>query len=342
MGKRYGKPYSLEIPRFAAMYDEALNHWWAFLEDMVCDDALEAEVLAENEWFNAFNVRAALSALADAWHPEALAQLRARYPQVLSRKRIGLILAGNLPLVGLHDLLMVLLSGHDAVVKPSHKDRILLGRLLAHAPESLRARIARVTEIVPGDIDYLLATGSNATARQIQETFGALPHFIRQNRFSVAVLAGDESAAQLEGLAADILTYHGMGCRSVSSILVPPGYDLQPLVAAMDAWHPDCFAAPWADVLRYERAVAQVLGSKEPVCKYIVLQHSPEVKPPKIGILNVVECRNAAERDAQLASILPDLQCIVGAGHLPFGQAQQPGIDDFADGVDTLALLTNL
>lgn len=327
------------------METELLARWRTVLQDMIGHQGLEQQALAENEWFNFPNVRSAMIAMLPWWDAQKLSELRSRYPAIGSPQRIGLILAGNLPLVGLHDMLMVLLSGHHAVVKPSHKDGVLLRHLLAHSPAALQARIRLVTEIKPADVDFLIATGSNATARQIAETFVDTPKLIRQNRFSVAVLTGRETVGfqgELDGLSMDITMLHGMGCRSVSALLVPVGYDLAALIKHIDRFAPEWFTKEWTSILRYERALQQTLGHAMPNCKYFVFEQAAQVKPGRIGVVQVIAYASQEHLQSLLAPVRDQIQCIVGDGGIPFGQAQRPGLEDFADGVDTLALLTDL
>lgn len=331
------------------MDTELLKAWGPILKGMQGNGELAAQALAENEWFTASMIDQAIGAMLPWFEGEALNDLRSRYPAISSEKRIGLILAGNLPLVGLHDVLMVLLSGHQAVVKASHKDRVLLQHLMRHwlrrsedPPASLLERVTFVEAIVASDIDFLIATGSNNTARYLATTYYSVPKLIRQNRFSVAVLLGHESQVDLEALADDILLYHGMGCRSVSSILVPRGYELQPLVNALEQFPASRFAKCWADVLRYERATQVMLDKTALPCKTIVLQRTAVLRPEKIGVLNVVEYDTHADIATFIHAITPHLQCVVGKDFIPFGRAQFPAADDFADGVDTLAVLVEL
>jgi hypothetical protein len=326
---------------------ELLKGWGTILKGMQGNADLAAQALADNEWFTSPMIDQAIAAMLPWFEGAVLADLRSHYPAISSPKRIGLILAGNLPLVGLHDVLMVLLSGHHAVVKPSHKDRVLLEHLLAlrrakDSPQALQDRVTIVEAIAAQDMDFLIATGSNNTARHLEATFHSVPKLIRQNRFSVAVLVGDESAQELQALADDILLYHGMGCRSVSSILVPRGYELRDLVNALERFPAAGFAKCWADVLRYEKATLAMVGQGEVACKSIVVDRTPSMRPGKIGVLNVVEYADRADLTSIIETTQPHLQCIVGQGFVPFGQAQFPAVADFADGVDTLAVLTGI
>ncbi len=319
-----------------------LKAWGPILKDMAADSDLAQRALAENEWFTPYMVQSAIRAMLPWFEGNALADMRARYRNSANPQRIGLILAGNLPFVGLHDLLMVLLSGHHAVVKPSHKDRVLLQHLVMHSPAELQSCISLVDAILPQDIDFLIATGSNVTARHIEGAYAATPKLIRQNRFSVAVVDDTTTSDELAQLADDILRYHGMGCRSVSSVLVPADYDLAVFIEHLDCFNASAFAACWHDVLRYAQATQTVVGQAEHPCEAIVLEKSKSLQPSKIGILNIVEYADETELKALLDSVRPDLQCIVGKGGLAFGQAQHPALDDYADGVDTMELLTGL
>lgn len=319
-----------------------LKAWGPILKDMAADSDLAERAWAENEWFTPYMLHSAIHAMLPWFEGNVLGELRLRYPVVTHPQRIGLILAGNLPLVGLHDVLMVLLSGHHAVVKPSHKDRVLLQYLVVHSPAALQASISLVDAILPSEIDFLVATGSNVTARQIDAAYAATPKLIRQNRFSIAVVDYTTSSEDFAQLAEDILLYHGMGCRSVSSVLVPADYDLAVLVEHLDRFAADAFAPCWHDVLRYAQATQIVVGQAEQPCKAIVLEKSKSLQPSKIGILNIIEYASETELQDLLDSVRPDLQCIVGDRQVTFGQAQHPTLDDFADGVDTMELLCNV
>ncbi len=324
------------------MHADTLKAWGPIFKDMLGRPDLAEQALAENEWFTRPMVESALRALLPWFEGDQLSALRAAYPEARAERRVGLILAGNLALVGLHDVLMVLLSGHHAIVKPSHKDRVLLLHLLAHSPAAIRERVTVVEALAPHDIDFLLATGSNNTARHIAAGFAGVPMLIRQNRFSIAILEGDESAAELNALADDVLRYHGMGCRSVACILVPHGYDLVGLVHALENFPQAGLAPCWQEVLRHERAMQAMLGVTEPLCTHVVIERAPAIRAGKIGVLQVVEYNTKADRWGLVSAVQAELQCIVGRSYVPWGQAQCPDLDDFADGVDTLSLLTRL
>jgi hypothetical protein len=324
------------------MIADELQKWGKVLANMREDAALLTSACEANEWFTVSAVQHALSAMLPWFSGNQLQALRYRYPATTNARNIGLILAGNLPLVGLHDVLMVLLSGHHAVVKPSHKDTVLLRFLLDHSAESVRSRVTFAEAIAPKQIDFLIATGSNATAIQIESAFVEVPHLIRRSRFSVAFLDGEEDRQALEGLSNDILLYHGMGCRSVACLLVPSEMDLGPLFQILNQHCPHAFSESWSDVVRYERARMLMGGRAVLPCSKLVAATSNVVQSAGIGVLNVVRYQDAAQAAYLLSATQDQIQCVVGRDGTVFGQSQFPKLDDFADGVDTLRELTRL
>ncbi|MEM7035687.1 MAG: hypothetical protein AAF570_01835, partial [Bacteroidota bacterium] len=199
----------------------------------------------------------------------------------------------------------------------------------------LFARIRFRQALDPNEIDFLVATGSDNTARYIAHDFNQVPHVLRGNRYSIACLSGQEAPEQLAGLAQDILLYHGMGCRSVSNLLVPRGYDLTALVTALEAFPEAAFAPDWWKILRWENALAEMEGLRCLPCTRVVLRKAMAPSAAGIGVVNVVEYADEVEMAAHLDADRAHLQCVVGQA-VPFGQAQCPKIDDFADGIDLL------
>jgi hypothetical protein len=325
------------------MYPESILEWSSVLAEMVADDSLLNEAFAENEWFLPALQKKAIQALLPMLDPSRLRDLRNQYPAVSDAKRVGLILAGNIPLVGFHDLLMVLLSGHQVIVKPSHKDRVLLNALVAKSPADIRARIAIVESLEAMHLDCLIATGSNNTARQVEADFAQVPKILlRRNRFSVGLIKGNEDVEALKRLGFDILLFHGMGCRSVSNLLVPNDYDLKGLISGLNDFPEQLLANSWWQVQKYQSAIAQVLDRKDFQCAGILINEVSKIGIPNFGELNVLRYASSAQYWEMLAAVKDELQCIVGEDFIPFGEAQCPEIDDWADGVDVLRFLTSL
>ncbi len=275
-----------------------------------------------------------------------------------SPKNIGLIMAGNIPLVGFHDFLTLFISGHRQTIKPSSKDETLIRRL-----------VAQLTALDPSVGDYVcfaerlngcdayIATGSNNSARYFEYYFSKYPHIIRRNRTSVAVLDGRETADELDKLADDVLLYFGLGCRNVTKIYTPEGYDFVPLLQAFSKY------APLADFSRYKnnydyQLTLLILNKKYYMStETILLTENPSVFSP-ISVLNLEYYKPGSDIAGSLLSN-KDIQCIIGreqnfalnpversfgtfASLVPFGRAQQPTLTDYADGVDTLQFLHTL
>ena len=324
------------------MIAQWIQAWKPILENMLSDEKVLEKAFSENEWFLPELQTFAIESLRDWLDAESLNDLRDTYPKVDSSKNIGLILAGNIPLVGFQDLLAVLLAGHFAVVKASHKDQVLLQTLCDAGPAALKARIRFVADLKGEGLDFLVATGSNNTARQIEAEFGHLPTLIRRNRSSVAILKGNEDQSQLEALSRDVLLFHGMGFRSVSTVFVPQNYNLRALATVLDTFPSNLLAPSWWDVQKYQRAISMVLGNEKGISKTILINEVTGLVIPNFGELNVIRYADKAFVWAELGCAKDQLQCVVGEDFIPFGTAQCPTFDDWADGVDLLEILTKL
>ncbi len=259
----------------------------------------------------------------------------------LKPRTIGIVMAGNIPLVGFHDLLCVFISGHKACIKLSSKDRVLIKHLAEKMTEwspGLESHI-QFSEMLTG-CDAYIATVSNNSSRYFDYYFGKYPHIIRRNRTSAAILNGDETTDELERLADDVHLFFGLGCRNVTKIYVPQGYDFIPLLEAFKKYL-------WlADHHKYKNNYDYNLALHILNKKYymtngsILLIEDPSLFSP-ISQLNY-EYYSGKESLVKSLSGHSDLQCIVGKGFIAFGMGQSPSIDDYADGVDTLKFLCNL
>ncbi len=299
-----------------------------------------------NGWYTEPEVRHALSALSAMLHPQALEKWLANYPMIADvghGKKVGIIMAGNVPLVGFHDLLCVLLTGHLAKVKPSSDDAGLLPALLAVlaclAPD-LAAQVTLVDGKM-GALDAIIATGSNNTARYFEHYFGNLPRIVRKGRTSVAVLDGTETAEELDALGEDVFRFFGMGCRNVSKVYMPENFDLDRLFRAFFRWKDIINHHKYANNYDYNKAVW--LMDRVPITEngFLLLKEDQGVNSPVASLLyERYSDRNAVEE--RLRGLEESLQCIVGHGHVPFGTAQRPGPGEFADNVDTMQFLLEL
>ena len=257
------------------------------------------------------------------------------------QKKIGIVMAGNIPLVGFHDLLCVFISGHRAIIKLSSKDEVLIKHLVQKFIEwdpAIKELIV-FEEMLKG-CDAYIATGSNNSARYFEYYFKKYPHIIRRNRTSVAVLDSNETNEELDKLADDVHLYFGMGCRNVTKIFVPKGYDFIPLLDSFRKYNYFKDHHKYKNNYDYNLALHILNGKFYMTNESIILFENPSIFSP-ISQLNYEFYADKIQLKEQLSS-LEDLQCAVGHDYLPFGQAQLPSLTDYADGIDTMKFLTEL
>ena len=256
-------------------------------------------------------------------------------------KTIGLVMAGNIPLVGFHDFLCVFISGHKAVIKPSSKDQVLIKHLvekLGKWDDEVKT-LATFSEMLKG-CDAYIATGSNNSSRYFDYYFGKYPNIIRRNRTSVAVITGKESNEELEKLADDVYQYFGLGCRNVTKIYVPANYDFIPLLEAFRKYNYLADHHKYKNNYDYNLALHLLNKKYYMTNDSILLIEDPVIFSP-ISQLNYEFYNGNDDLTAKLPAA-QDLQCVVGKIFTPFGGAQSPSIGDYADGVDTLKFLACL
>jgi hypothetical protein len=299
----------------------------------------------ENTWFIPRFVDAAIRAIVeDMLDPGLLEKWTARYhlpAENPSLQRVGIVMAGNIPLVGFFDLLCVFISGHRAVIKPSTKDQ----RLMLHLLQQLERIDARTTSFISvaerlQGCDAYIATGSNQTGRYFDQYFGKYPHIIRRNRTSVAILNGEESRQELEALAADMQSYFGLGCRNVTQIYIPAGYDFKPLLEALKTYEFVMDLPAYKHNFDYHLTLLIMRNQFYMTNDSVVLtEHASPFSP-----VSQIHYQYYEPGSSPLSSLQKDenIQCIVGVGGLPAGNAQRPTLFDYADGVDTLQFLTRL
>ena len=256
-------------------------------------------------------------------------------------KKIGIVMAGNIPLVGFHDFLCVFISGHKAVIKTSSKDQVLIKHLAEKLIEwepTVKDRI-EFSEMLKDCAAYI-ATGSNNSSRYFDYYFGKYPNIIRRNKTSVAVLTGDETKEQLEKLADDVYLYFGLGCRNVTKIFIPNDYDFVPLLEAFRKYNFLADHHKYKNNYDYNLALHLLNKKYYMTNDSILLIEDPAIFSP-ISQLNYEFYSNNADLTAKLPPV-QELQAIVGKNFVPFGQSQSPAIGDYADGEDTLLFLTGL
>ncbi len=304
--------------------------------------AAKQKASEENTWFQPEFIELAVNNIAagflqkkklEAWTGQYQLPDENREP-----KNTGIVMAGNIPLVGFHDFLCAFISGHRQTVKPSSKD----GTLIRHLVEQLYAFDIAVQDHVSfADMlkgcDAYIATGSNNSARYFEYYFGKYPHIIRRNRTSAAILNGSESKQELEKLADDVYLYFGLGCRNVTKLYVPENYDFVHLLDAFNKYRYLADSNKYRNNYDYQLAL-HMLNKKYYMTNGSVILSENNACFSPISVLHY-EYYKYHETVLDTLAGNPDIQCIIGQNHLPFGRAQQPGLTDYADGVDTLQFL---
>jgi hypothetical protein len=292
-----------------------------------------------NGWFTEDMVRKALGGLAEWLTISNLGE----YQPISSSKKVAIIMAGNIPLVGFHDFLCTLLSGHTAVCKLSSDDKTLLPKMYEYLCLFEPSLIGRVefSEYRMKDFDALIATGSNNSFNYFEQYFGKYPHLFRKNRTSLAILTGNESKEELTKIGLDFFTFYGLGCRNVSHVLLPAGYKIDTLFESIITYSEIVNHHKYANNYDYQRSVMML--SKIPFLEnnFVIFKEDEHLVSP-LAQINYSFYQNEEEKKSFLAKHEESIQAIVGEGYIPFGEAQKPKLKDFADGVDTMQWLSLL
>lgn len=301
-----------------------------------------------NGWFTKENICFALKQWSELLKEKSLVQWLSNYPNSNSQpKTIALIMAGNIPLVGFHDFLACIVTGHNIIIKQSSNDRHLLPFIvsyLIHEESLIKSKIKFVDNKIE-KFDAVIATGSNNTARYFNAYFKNKPSIIRNNRNSIAILNGNESENDLKNLSNDIFRYYGLGCRSVSKIYVPKNYDFDMLFKAVYKWNPVINIRKYLNNYDYNKAV--YIMSEFDIIEngFLMLKEDRRLSSP-IATLFYEYYDNVSELKIKLKAISSEIQCIVANGfnskEIKFGSTQSPALKDYADGIDTVDFLLKI
>ncbi len=302
-----------------------------------------------NAWFTPDSTASAVKAIAEMLNRADLEQWIGDEELSVQCKpySIGLILAGNIPLVGFHDILCVLATGNKALIKLSSQDKQLIPYILQ-----------KLTDIQPGfedqieyidrliDFDAVIATGSNNTSRYFEYYFSKVPHVIRKNRNSVAILNGNENGDELANLGHDIFDYFGLGCRNVSKIYVPRGYDFKNFFEGIEAFKPIIDHHKYNNNYDYNKSIFLVNLDKHLDNGFLLLKEDERLASP-LAVLYYQEYDDVRMLEQELIEKADEIQCIVSADKLGIdtvnlGESQEPKLWDYADGVDTVAFLKSI
>jgi len=332
------------ISAFAALGERLINP----------DEALQNLIDTEchyNAWFTPQSTMQAIQAAGASLNRGDLAKWLDKYPDITGKpaKKIGLILAGNIPLVGFHDVLCVLAAGHRALIKASTQDARLIKQVLQILVETYPAFAGSFSFVERlENFDAVIATGSNNSSRYFEYYFGRVPNIIRKNRNSVAVLDGEETGEQLGRLGHDIFDYYGLGCRNVSKIYVPEGYDFKKFFEAIEGYKGIIHHHKYNNNYDYNKSIYLVNRDEHLDNGFLLVKQDERMASP-LAVLFFEYYQNLQTVNDQLAAESENIQCIVSAMPLnintqvvDFGRSQQPALWDYADGVDTMEFMSLL
>ncbi len=304
---------------------------------------------AKNSWFTKESIAQALDGLVLMLEESVMKKWLAPYAlkTPVHPKEVGVLMAGNIPAVGFHDLMVVILSGHKAAVKLSSTDEVMMRWLIAKLIE-IDPRIGEqisIEDMLKGK-DAYIATGNDNSARYFNYYFGKYPHVIRQNRTSVAVLTGDESVGELQELGKDIFQYFGLGCRNVSKVFVKSENQLQTLLGTLEIYAAVGNHHKYHNNYDYNKSIYLVNNEKHLDNGFLLVKESVKLVSP-ISVLFYEVYSDSDDLASKLENNKAKIQCVVAnpekiSGAVAFGNAQQPKPWDYADQVDTLKFLESL
>lgn len=301
-----------------------------------------------NAWFTPQSTAMAIKAISEMLNETDLDQwIDANTDEPVKMNAIGLILAGNIPLVGFHDILCVLASGNKALIKLSSQDKQLIPYILSKLSE-IEPLFTEQFEFIERlkDFDAVIATGSNNTSRYFEYYFSKVPHIIRKNRNSIAFLNGNENREELKSLGHDIFDYFGLGCRNVSKIYVPKGYNFNTFFESIEEFKSVADHHKYNNNYDYNKSIFLVNMDKHLDNGFLLLKEDKRMASP-LAVVYYEEYESIQEAEIELLANEDGIQCIISRSDLsmnvlPFGQSQRPGLWDYADGVDTMAFLRGL
>ena len=327
---------------------QSFAHLGEYLKFDIYQQALEELNLAKvlNPWFTNENISKCLI----AWHEQLkFDMLNAwltpyKLKEKSNSKRVLIIMAGNIPLVGFHDFLSVLILGHKVVIKMSSNDnlllKVLIEKLISINPK-FKESIAFIDDVKNRNFDAVIATGSDNSAQYFEYYFKGVKKIIRRNRRSVAILEGSESNMELKGLADDVFTYFGLGCRNVSKLFLPKGYDLNKLFEAFFAYSHVLEHKKYGNNYDYNKAIF-LMGSNKLVENGFLLMKEDKSLLSPVAMLYFEYYDDVGTVEQFIKENAEQLQCVVSKDDIAFGNTQQPKLWDYADGLDTIEFLREL
>lgn len=318
-----------------------------FLNNMSDDEfqTLALNIRNENPWFTEQNVRLAMRGILAFLNEETLRNWISAYTLPQRNKTIALVMAGNIPAVGFHDLLAVLICGHRAQLKLSSKDTVLIQYLIGQLCK-IEPRFQDQITITDRlkNFDGVIATGSDNTSRYFEYYFGKYPHIIRKNRTSVAVLNGHETVDELTALGRDVFDYFGLGCRNVSKLFVPAGYTFNQLFESWSSYEPVIHHHKYCNNYDYQKSIQLVNRIPFLDNGFVMFQENKSLVSP-ISVIYYEYYKDKDALQSRLSELSEKIQTVIGKkpwSKIPFGEGQFPGLCDYADNVDTMAFLSTV
>ncbi|NVO09864.1 MAG: acyl-CoA reductase [Bacteroidales bacterium] len=311
------------------------------------------EASIHNPWFTAENVYFAIESIANLWFKrDALNSLIAKYPRThftpKESKKVVVIMAGNIPFAGLHDLICVLLAGHRFLGKVSSKDGHLMAAVINMLceinPEF--SDLIELSEVTLHGFDAVIATGSDNSSRYFDYYFKNYPTIIRKHRNSIAVITGKETDDELVQLSDDIFVYFGLGCRNVSKLMVPRDYSFLSMLKAFKTWQSLDTHNKYMNNYEFQKTM-NIMNLVNHIDTDFMLLKQNESIGSTVGVVHYQEYEKIEDVLIYIDNHRDELQCIVGDSELipnaiPFGTSQSPKLDEFADGIDTIEFLSKL
>lgn len=334
---------------------ELINRVESFIKlgNYIIEDSEELQSIVrltgiKNHWFTRDNCYLAMNAIAKTMLNEEKLQnwLQAYNLENIKCNSVGIIAAGNIPLVSFHDALCVLISGQKLYLKTSERDSVLLShfldKLISFNPEW--ANYIFIDQRWP-KMDAVIATGSNNSGRYFEYYFGKNPHIIRKNRHSIAVLTGNETEDELYLLGLDVFEYFGLGCRNISMVWIPKDYKFDTLLKAWQPFEELMMFHSYKNNLDYQRTIYLMNGTPIVDCDFVNLIELKAISSA-ISCVNLAHYENVSEVKEWLEIHDEQIQCVVNYKHFErnvgFGEAQAPELNDYADGIDTIQFLIDL
>ena len=310
--------------------------------DLAINDAI-----ASNPYFEKQNIIYNLNYWAKILKENILESFSSKISENKKIKSIGIIMAGNIPLVGFHDFLCVFLSGNKSDIKLSKKDSHLFTFIYSFLKEhsSDIKEYVEINDSILQDYDAVIATGNDLSANQFKKYFDKVPNIIRNSRFSVGLLNGDESDHDLKKLSFDIFMYYGLGCRSVSKLYLPKGYDINLIINSLNDWKDVINNSTYYNNYTYNKTIYLMKGERFFDTGFCIIKESNLIGSP-IATIYYEYYQNKEELQKKLIANQNKIQCIVSnkivENSIEFGSTQSPSIDDYADKINTIDFLLKL